>query len=269
MLSRTIILMKKIAIITGASGGLGKEFVSRLVSEVDELWAIGRNVSKLEALKTENGSHGEKIIPLQMDLSDIHSFDILSSKLTAEGGTSDIEISWLINNAGAGRFGPSKDFTTEELNISITCHCTAIASICNICIPYMKAGDHLVNIASQSAFSPLPYINLYAATKAFVYSYTRALGEELKSSGIIVTAVCPGWIKTGLIVETLNGHKVHFPLLTTADKVAAKALKDARRRKPLSIYKFSVRYVCWLQRHLSNTLSVKIWAKSVEKYLTK
>ena len=99
MLSRTIILMKKIAIITGASGGLGKEFVSRLVSEVDELWAIGRNVSKLEALKTENGSHGEKIIPLQMDLSDIHSFDILSSKLTAEGGTSDIEISWLINNA--------------------------------------------------------------------------------------------------------------------------------------------------------------------------
>ena len=261
--------MKKIAIITGASGGLGKEFVSRLVSEVDELWAIGRNVSKLEALKTENAPQGEKIIPLQMDLSDTQSFDILSSKLQTEAAASDIEISWLINNAGAGRFGPSKDFSTEELNISITCHCTAIASICNICIPYMRAGSHLVNIASQSAFSPLPYINLYAATKAFVYSYTRALREELKSSGIIVTAVCPGWIKTGLIVETLNGHKVHFPLITTADKVAVKALKDARRGRPLSIYKFSVRYVCWLQRHLSNTISVKIWAKSIEKYLIK
>ena len=152
--------MKKIAIITGASGGLGKEFVSRLISEVDEVWAVGRNVSKLEALKAENGSQGEKIIPLQMDLSDIHSLDTLSSKLTSEGGTSDIEISWLINNAGAGRFGPSKDFSTEELNISITCHCTAIAVICNICIPYMKAGDHLVNIASQSAFSPLPWFTL-------------------------------------------------------------------------------------------------------------
>ncbi|SEQ63421.1 hypothetical protein SAMN04487977_10768 [Treponema bryantii] len=261
--------MKKIAIITGASGGLGKEFVSRLISEVDELWAIGRNVSKLEALKNENGSQGEKIIPLQMDLSDIKSFDILSSKLHSENETDGIEISWLINNAGAGRFGPSKDFSTEELNVSITCHCTAIASICNICIPYMKAGNHLVNIASQSAFSPLPYINLYAATKAFVYSYTRALGEELKDSGIIVTAVCPGWIKTGLIVESLNGKKVHFPLLTTADKVAAKALKDARRGKPVSIYKLSVRYIAWLQKHLNNSISVRVWAKLVEKYVKK
>ena len=261
--------MKTIAIITGASGGLGREFVSRIVSEVDELWAIGRNVSKLEALKAENGEHGKKIIPLQMDLSDIKSFDILTSKLKSECETDGIEIRWLINNAGAGRFGPSKDFTTEELNISITCHCTAIASICNICIPYMKAGDHLVNIASQSAFSPLPYINLYAATKAFVYSYTRALGEELKDSGIIVTAVCPGWIKTGLIVDSLNGKKVHFPMLTTADKVAAKALKDARRGKPVSIYKFSVRYVVWLQRHTSNSFSVKLWAKMVEKYVKK
>ena len=59
--------MKSIAIITGASGGLGKEFVSRLISEVDELWAVGRNVSKLEALKAENGPQGEKIKPLQMD----------------------------------------------------------------------------------------------------------------------------------------------------------------------------------------------------------
>ena len=261
--------MKSIAIITGASGGLGKEFVSRLISEVDELWAVGRNVSKLEALKAENGPQGEKIVPLQMDLSDIKSFDILSSKLESEGGTPEIEIRWLINNAGAGRFGPSKDFTTEELNTSITCHCTAIASICNICIPYMKAGDHLVNIASQSAFSPLPYINLYAATKAFVYSYTRALGEELRSSGIVVTAVCPGWIKTGLIVESLNGKKVHFPMLTTADKVAAKALKDARRGKPLSIYKFSVRYVAWLQRHTSNSFSIRVWAKLVDKYVKK
>ncbi len=73
--------MKNIAIITGASGGLGKEFISRLISEVDELWAVGRNVSKLEALKVENGSQGEKIKPLQMDLSDIKSYDILSSKL--------------------------------------------------------------------------------------------------------------------------------------------------------------------------------------------
>lgn len=259
--------MKNIAIITGASGGLGKEFISRLISEVDELWAVGRNVSKLEALKVENGSQGEKIKPLQMDLSDIKSYDILSSKLKAEGGTDGIEISWLINNAGAGRFGASKDFSIEELNTSIMCHCTAIASICNICIPYMKAGDHLINVASQSAFSPLPYINLYAATKAFVFSYTRALSVELRKSGIIVTAVCPGWIKTPLLPDVLNNRKVHYPLITTTDKVAAKALKDARRGKTLSIYKFSVRYICWLQRITSTRFSMKIWTSGIKKYL--
>ena len=256
--------MKKIAVITGASGGLGKEFVRQIINDVDEVWAIGRNVTKLEAMKEELGS---KIIPLQMDLSDIKSLDVLSGKLESEGGTSAVEISWLINNAGAGRFALSTDFSTEELAAGIAAHCTATASICNICIPYMKAGDHIVNVASQSAFSPLPYINLYAATKAFVYSYSRALREELHDTGIAVTTICPGWIKTALLPDTLNGHKVKFPFLVTADKVAAKAIRDARRGKALSIYRFAVRYVSWLQRHYPTGISVCVWANSVKKYL--
>ena len=265
--------MKKIAVITGASGGLGKEFVRQIINDVDEVWAIGRNVAKLEGLKTEigeaggNGAAGSKIIPLQMDLSEIKSFDVLSGRLESGGGVSAVEISWLINNAGAGRFAPSTDFSTSELSAGITTHCTALAAICNICIPFMKAGDHLVNVASQSAFSPLPYINLYAATKAFVYSYTRALREELRESGIVVTAICPGWIKTGLLPDNLNGHKVNFPFLVTADKVAAKAIRDARHGKALSIYRFAVRYVSWLQRHCSTGFTVRVWANSVKKYL--
>ena len=259
--------MKKIAVITGASGGLGKEFVRQIINDVDEVWAIGRNVAKLEGLKVEFGEAGSKIIPLQMDLSDTKSYDLLSGRLESEGGSSAVEISWLINNAGAGRFAPSTDFSTEELAAGITTHCTALAAICNFCIPYMKAGDHLVNVASQAAFSPLPYINLYAATKAFVYSYTRALREELRDSGIVVTAICPGWIKTGLLPDSLNGHKVNFPFLVTADKVAAKAIRDARRGKARSTYRFAVRYVCWLQRHCSTGFSVRVWAKSVKKYL--
>ena len=233
--------MKKIAVITGASGGLGKEFVRQIINEVDEVWAIGRNVAKLEAMKSEFAGAG--------------------------GEDSAVEINWLINNAGAGRFAPSTDFSTEELAAGITTHCTAMAAICNICIPYMKAGDHLVNVASQSAFSPLPYINLYAATKAFVYSYSRSLREELRDTGIIVTTICPGWIKTALLPDTLNGHMVKFPFLVTADKVAAKAIRDARRGKPLSIYRFAVRYVSWFQRHYPTGFSVRVWAKSVKKYL--
>lgn len=265
--------MKRIAVITGASGGLGKEFVRQIINEVDEVWAIGRNVAKLEAMKSEfagaggEGAAGSKIIPLQMDLSDTKAFDILSGRLVSEGGDSAVEINWLINNAGAGRFGPSKDFSTEELAAGITTHCTAMAAICNICLPFMKRGDHLINVASQAAFSPLPYINLYAATKAFVYSYTRALREELRDTGIVVTAICPGWIKTGLLPDSLNGHKVKFPFIVTADKVAAKAIRDARRGKTRSTYSFGVRYICWLQRHCPTSLSIRVWTDSVKKYL--
>ena len=255
---------KSVAIVTGAAGGLGKEFVRQVIGDVDELWAIGRNVEKLEGLKA---SFGAKIVPLKMDLSDIKSFSKLSDKLKAEDKKSALQIRWLINNAGSGRFGASKDFSVQEISDSVTSHCAAVASLCNICIPYMKAGDHIVNVASQSAFSPLPYINLYAATKAFVYSYTRALREELRESGIVVTAVCPGWIQTALLPETLNGRKVKFPLIVTADKVAAKAIKDARRGKAVSIYRFAVRVVAWLQRHLPNSLSVKIWTGSVKQYV--
>lgn len=255
---------RQIAIITGAAGGLGKEFVRQVIDDVDELWAIGRNVEKLEGLKSEFGA---KIVPLQMDLSDIKSFSKLSDKIKSEEKKSSIQIHWLINNAGVGRFGASKDFSAQEISASVNTHCAAIASLCNICLPYMKAGDHIVNVASQAAFSPLPYMNLYAATKAFVYSYTRALREELRDSGIVVTAVCPGWIQTALLPDTLGGRKVKFPLIVTADKVAAKAVKDARRGKAVSIYRFAVRVVAWLQRHLPNSLSVKIWAGSVKQYV--
>ena len=110
-------------------------------------------------------------------------------------------------------------------------------------------------------------MNLYAATKAFVYSYSRALREELRETGIVVTTICPGWIKTALLPETLNGRKVNFPFLVTADKVAAKAIRDARRGKALSIYRFAVRYVSWLQRHCSTGFSIRVWVNSVKKYL--
>ncbi|MDD5929472.1 MAG: SDR family NAD(P)-dependent oxidoreductase [Spirochaetales bacterium] len=268
--------MKQIAIITGASGGLGKEFVHQILNDADEIWAIGRNLAKLELLKNEfiiennladNNSRIAQIIPVQMDLSDTKSLEVLSSKLKNESEKSEIEIHWLINNAGAGRFAPSTNFSIEELSGSITTHCTSIAAICNICIPFMKKGDYIINVSSQSAFCPLPYMNLYAATKSFVYSYSRSLGAELKKTGIIVTAVCPGWIKTALLPENLNGKKVYFPFIVTADKVAAKAIKDARHKKPLSIFSFAVRYVIWLQKHISTAFSLKIWCRLVEKYL--
>lgn len=258
--------MKNIAIVTGASGGLGKEIVKLIIGEVDELWAIGRNVSKIDAFKAELGEQGAKIVPLQMDLSDTKSYDTLSAKLKKE---SDAQIRWLVNNAGAGRFGKSKDFSLSEISTSITSHCVASAAICNICIPYMKKGDIIMNVSSQSAFLPLPYINLYASTKAFVFSYSRALRTELKSSGIKVTTVCPGWIKTNLIVDTLNGHKVKYPFIDVAAHVAKKAVSDARKGKAVSINSLPIVLATWLQRHMPQKIAIGIWLSLVKNYVEK
>ena len=255
--------MKNIAIVTGAAGGLGKEIVKLIIGEVDEVWAIGRNVSKLEALKNDLG---EKIVPLQMDLSDTKSYGALSEKLKKE---SEAQVRWLVNNAGAGRFGHSKDFSLDEISTSVTSHCVAIAAICNICIPYMKKGDIIMNVSSQSAFLPLPYINLYASTKAFVFSYTRALKTELKSLGIKVTAVCPGWIKTNLIVDSLNGHKVKYPFIDEAAHVAKKAVRDARKGKAVSINSLPIALATWLQRHMPQKLTIGIWLGMVKDYVGK
>ena len=88
-----------------------------------------------------------------------------------------------------------------DLNIS------AVVALGLVCIPYMEKGSHIINIASQASFFPLPYQNIYSSTKAFVRNYTRALNVELKSRGIYATAVCPGWMKTGLFDRGLIGAK--------------------------------------------------------------
>ncbi len=95
----------------------------------------------------------------------------------------------------------------------------------------MQKGCHIINVASQSAFQPVAYINLYAASKAFCYSYFRALNIELKEKEIGVTVACPGWIKTDLLQTEMNGHKVKFPHLAAPKDVVEKNNQRCTKRK--------------------------------------
>lgn len=252
--------MSDIAIITGATGGLGKSFVKYLIDEVEEVWAIGRNMDKLKNLEKE---FGEKIKSFSIDLSDIGKLDSIRQKLS-QGG---YRIKYLVNNAGSGRMAVSTDFSAQEIQSHINTHNTSVAVLCNICIPYMEQGSHIINVASQSAFQPVAYINLYAACKAFCYSYSRALNMELKSKGIVVTAACPGWIKTELLQTELNGQKVSFPHLAEPDDVVKKTLKDAKRGKDMSVYSAYVRRMQFFSKYYPHKLVMKIWVWSVRKYI--
>lgn len=253
--------MGKIAIVTGASGGIGKEFVQELVKEpLDEIWVVGRKEQGLLALKDKFGA---KIIPVCKDLT--KSEDLLPfSDLLRKRNSS---VLWLVNNAGIARMAPSQDFSFSEIEQTIDLNCKVPVALINICIPFMEKGSKILNISSASAFQPVPYINLYAATKAFELSYSHALHAELKSCGIQVMAVCPSWVDTEMLTKDINGKKVHFPGIVAPEKVAKKALKDAKKGKDTSICSFYVKCQHLNVKLLPHKLTIKIWLKSIRKYL--
>lgn len=250
--------MKKIAIITGANSGLGKEFVKLLVSdkELSEIWAIARNEKRLQALISK---YGNKIKIYSIDLSDLEQVKGIKKLLNK-----NIEIKYLINNAGFAKFCSYDDLTIDESINMIDLNISAVVALGLLCIPYMKRGSHIINIASQASFQPLPYQNIYSSTKAFVRNYTRALNIELTDKGISATAVCPGWIKTRLFKRGLIGASKatnNFFGMVMPDVVAKKALLDAKKNKDISVYGMYVKFAHLLSKILPQKIMMKIWLK--------
>lgn len=250
----------KIALVTGADGGFGKEFVKLLLRErsLDEIWCVARSESKLDALRKELG---EKIIPISLDLAKRESLNIIQARLEQEKP----DLRFLINNAGFDKFGPYDAIDVDTSLNMIDLNVSAVVALGLTAIPYMGKGSHILNVASQAAFFPLPYMDLYAATKVFVRHYTRALNVELKDKGVSATAVCPGWMKTGLFDRARTGAEKtvrSFMGLTTPDKVAAKALRDAKRGRDMSTCGLFVKTTHLASKVVPQRLSMKVWTIS-------
>lgn len=250
---------KIIAIVTGASAGLGREFVKILVEreELDEIWAIARNQQKLDALVNE---FGDKVKVFSRDLSDKEQIKEFAGTIGGEGAM----IQYLINNAGFAKFCAYDDLSVDESLDMIDLNVKGLVAMGLVCIPYMKQGSHLINIASQASFQPLPYQNIYSSTKAFVRNYTRALNVELRDKGIVATAVCPGWMKTDLIDNGLIGAAKatsRFCMMVTPDVVAKKAIRDADKNKDISVYSFYVKLAHLVAKILPQRIMMKIWLR--------
>ncbi|MCF2642963.1 SDR family NAD(P)-dependent oxidoreductase [Roseburia hominis] len=254
-------MSKRIAIITGATGGIGREFTRLLVEEdIDEVWTVARNEKKLEEVKK---LYGEKVIPLAKDLTHTEEICEIEEKIKRENA----EVLYLVNNAGMAKMGSYQEFSIQELENTIDLNCKAPVILSNLCIPYMKKGSHILNISSASAFQPNPYINLYAASKAFERSYSRALNVEVENLGIIVTAVCPSWVDTEMLIKERNGKKVKFPGIVTAEAVAKQAMKDAKKGKDMSICSFYVKCQHVNVKLMPQKLTMKLWMHGLKKYL--
>lgn len=248
---------KRIAVVTGASTGFGRELVRLLVREPDiqEIWAIARSQEKLNRLREELG---EKVRPMPLDLS--AADNILGLEPLLQGERPDIR--YLVNNAGFAKLCSYGDLSVKESMNMIDLNCGGVVAMGLVCLPYMREGSRMLNVASQASFQPLPYQNLYSSTKAFVRNYSRALNVELRERGITVTAVCPGWMATDLFDRAQIGAEKatsRFVGMVAPDKVAAKALRDAKRGKDISVYSFYVRFCHVAAKLLPQRAMMRLW----------
>ncbi|HKM34946.1 MAG TPA: SDR family NAD(P)-dependent oxidoreductase [Lachnospiraceae bacterium] len=184
--------MKNIIMITGASSGIGLEFALQIdtaFSNIDEIWLIARRESRLKEI-AKVMQHNVRTIA--MDVSDEYAMDDLEN-LLAE---SHVMVRMLINAAGFGLIGSFEDISLEEQLDMLLVNCEALTKMTYITLPYMAKGSRIIQMASSAAFLPQPDFAVYAATKSYVLTLSRALNKELEYRGISVTAVCPGPVKT-------------------------------------------------------------------------
>ena len=232
----------KTAIVTGASTGLGREFVRQLADvfpEVECYWLIARRVDRLEELASSLPD--KQVECLSMDLCDTMSFMALQEKLSAQ----QPEVVLLVNNAGCGYLGNIGEVDTASQTRMIDLNLRALTAVTNITVPFMAPGGCILNVFSIASFCPNPRMTVYSSTKAYVSSFTVGLAEELKPKGITVTAVCPGPMKTEFLdVGNITGNSKMFATLPYCDqvRVAGGALRAARAGRtiytPKLFYKF-------------------------------
>lgn len=251
----------KIAIITGASSGMGREFVYAIDKEfsLDEIWVIARREEKLKELQADCQT---KIRPVVLDLLKRESFQTLRQMLKTEKP----EVQVLVNAAGFGLFGTFTEMDMEKQLDIIELNASALTAVSHICIPYVPQGGHIINLASNSSWQPVPYINVYGSSKAYVINFSRALGVELKSKGIHVMAVAPGWIKTEFFDHAVHDDTIkYYDRFYTAEQVVVRAMKDLRKKRTVSILGFPVRMQVRLIKFLPVKWVMGIWCKQQGK----
>ena len=225
----------KIAIVTGASSGMGSEFVRSIIrhrKEYDEVWAIARHRDKLLSLVRR---YGIKVRPLPVDLTKEKDIAYIKQTLEAEKPI----VGLLINSAGMGIIGNVSEVPTEDTLNMIDLNIKALTAFTLTVLPFIKKGGRIINLSSGSAFFPQPGFAVYAASKSYVLSFSRALNQELRSRGISVTAVCPGPVNTPFFsIAEKHNKRPGWKNMLMADPaaVADLAMRDALRRKELSVY---------------------------------
>ena len=253
--------MMKIALITGASSGLGREFarqIPKLYQNLDEIWVVARRAERLNELEMELK------VPVRIFDGDLNQ-DYIYKKLGIALGKSHANVRMLVNAAGYGKIGTFCEYGWKEETGMVDLNCRSLTRMTALCLPYMHCGSRIVNLSSAAAFGPQPGFAVYAATKSYVYSLSMALGRELKGSGIYVTAVCPGPVDTEFFdhtgKEVASGKK---KFRADAKDVVRKALIDSARGKKISVYGLSMKAAWVAPKIVPDSVIVAVMEKIAE-----
>lgn len=241
----------KIAVVTGASSGMGREFARQIAarySKFDEIWLIARRTERLEEVAAEI-KLTSRIISL--DLSSMDELAALNELLMENAP----DIKLLVNCAGYGKSGSFEELEYSEQLGMIDVNCRALTAVTKMCLPYISQNSRIIELASAAAFMPQPDFAVYAATKAYVLSFSKALNKELKPRKVTVTAVCPGPVDTEFF--DISGKNVK-PLkkldMAKPENVVEQAIKDAALGNELSIYGRAMKFAHVAGRFLPHRL---------------
>lgn len=245
-----------IAIITGASSGMGMEFARQIDSQLcktDEIWLLAR---RKEPMKVLAESMKIKTRAIGIDITNEKELKQFAEVLAI----SDSKITMLVNCAGTGHHGAFSEQDDEEITAMLRLNIMALTKLTKICLPYMRKGSRIVQFASGAAFVPQADFAVYASTKAYVYSFSRALNKELKWRGISVTVVCPGPVDTPFLEHAYGdiSQMNRLKRLTTASAecVVKTAIEDCKRGKTVSVCGLPMKALYFATQSIQNVFQL-------------
>ena len=253
--------MKRLAVVTGASSGIGAELAWQLAERGHPVLAVARRAERLQELAARAAAAGHAPVhPLTLDITAPDAAAQLRERALALGGAG-----WLVNNAGGGRLLPFVDDTMAQA-LQVRLNCEALVAITAAFVGNLVAQREgiILNVASSAGFQPTPGMTTYGATKAFVLSFSEGLAVELRGTGVTVTALCPGPVAS----EFFARAGVTEPRTPSAAEIspavcARFALKAAARGRVVAVPGFSTKFLAW-----SSQIGPRAWVRRISARVT-
>ncbi len=252
----------KTVLITGASSGIGEVFAKEFAQQGATLILVARSEDKLQQLcQTLSQQHGIQAFAVPMDLTQPNAAQTLYQQTQANHWTVDI----LINNAGFATHGYFDSLSLSRQVDELTLNIVALVELSHLFMQGMvqRGSGAIINVSSTSAFQPVPYMAVYAATKAFVLSFSEALWEENRKRGIIVLALCPGATETGFF-DVVGAKEASVGQRATPQAVVEVALRALHRKQSVVIQGRLNNFLALLPRLLPRQMTVGIVGRTVQ-----